>query len=47
MNGKTIISVKDVVTRFGDRVVHDGVSLHVEEHEIYGILGESGSGSQY
>ncbi|RUM75079.1 MAG: ABC transporter ATP-binding protein [Sulfurovum sp.] len=44
MNGKTIISVKDVVTRFGDRVVHDGVSLHVEEHEIYGILGESGSG---
>jgi phospholipid/cholesterol/gamma-HCH transport system ATP-binding protein len=44
MSGKTIIEVEDVVTRFGERTIHDGVSLHVEEHEIYGILGESGSG---
>ncbi len=44
MNKKEVIRVKDVVTRFGDRVIHNGVSLHVEENEIYAILGESGSG---
>jgi len=44
MNRKKVIEVKDVVTRFGERTIHDGVNLHVEEHEIYGILGESGSG---
>jgi len=44
MSSKTVIEVRDVVTRLGDRVIHDGVSLHVEEFEIYGILGESGSG---
>jgi len=40
----TVISVDDVVTRFGTRTIHDGVSLHIDENEIYGILGESGSG---
>ena len=44
MSPKRVIEVKDVVTRFGERTIHDGVNLHVEEHEIYGILGESGSG---
>ncbi len=39
-----VISVEDVVTRFGTRTIHDGVSLHIDENEIYGILGESGSG---
>jgi len=41
---KNIITVKDVVTRFGKRTIHDGVSLSIKENEIYGILGESGSG---
>jgi len=41
---KTVIEVRDVVTRFGDRLVHDHVSLHVEEGEIYGFLGPSGCG---
>ena len=44
MSPKRVIEVKDVVTRFGERTIHDGVNLHVEEYEIYGILGESGSG---
>ncbi|HSR73797.1 MAG TPA: ATP-binding cassette domain-containing protein [Sulfurovum sp.] len=39
-----IIKVENVMTRFGDRVIHDGMNLHVDENEIYGILGESGSG---
>ncbi len=40
----SVIEVQDVVTRFGERVVHNGVSLHIEPNEIYGILGESGAG---
>ena len=39
-----IIEVENVVTRFGKRLVHDGVSLHVKEGEIYGLLGPSGCG---
>lgn len=39
-----IISVKELVTRFGANYVHDGVSLHVNQSEIYGLLGGSGSG---
>lgn len=39
-----VIDVKGVVTRFGERTIHDGVNLHINENEIYGILGESGSG---
>ena len=39
-----VISVKNIVTRFGERTIHDGVSLSIKENEIYGILGESGSG---
>ena len=41
---RRVIEVKSVVTRFGDRTIHDGVNLHINENEIYGILGESGSG---
>lgn len=36
--------MKNVVTEFGLNRVHDGVSLHVEQGEIYGLLGGSGSG---
>jgi len=39
-----LITVTDVVTRFGENVVHDGVSLSVQQGEIYGLLGGSGSG---
>jgi len=41
---KVVIEAKDIVTRFGKRTVHDGVSLKIKENEIYGILGESGAG---
>jgi len=44
MSPKRVIEVKDVVTRFGERTIHEGVNLHVKKHEIYAILGESGSG---
>lgn len=39
-----LISVRDVVNRFGAQVVHDGVDLDVYEGEIFGIVGGSGSG---
>ena len=40
----TVITVSDVVTRFGKNVIHDGISLSVRQGEIYGLLGGSGSG---
>jgi len=39
-----MIAVKDVVTAFGDRVIHNGLNLSVNEGEIYGLLGPSGCG---
>ncbi len=39
-----IIIAKDIVTSFGSTVIHDGLSLTVNKGDIYGILGESGSG---
>ncbi len=41
---RAVIQVEGIVTRFGARTIHDGVNLHINENEIYGILGESGSG---
>ncbi len=39
-----VIKVKNIRTVFGNKVVHDGLSLHVNEGEIYGLLGPSGCG---
>jgi phospholipid/cholesterol/gamma-HCH transport system ATP-binding protein len=39
-----VISVRGVVTRFGDQVVHDGVDLDVRRGEVLGVVGGSGSG---
>ncbi|WP_457607851.1 ABC transporter ATP-binding protein [Nitratifractor sp.] len=39
-----IIEMRNIVTRFGDRVIHDGVNLHVNPGEIFAILGGSGAG---
>ena len=41
---KSIITVKDVRTVFGTKVVHDGLNLTIHEGEIYGLLGPSGCG---
>ncbi|MCD6212490.1 MAG: ATP-binding cassette domain-containing protein [Sulfurovum sp.] len=39
-----VIEAKGIVTRFGERTIHDNLSLHIDKNEIYGVLGESGSG---
>ena len=41
---ETVISLRGVVNRFGDRVLHDHVDLDVYRGEIIGIVGGSGSG---
>lgn len=41
---KPIIQVENLVTRFGGDIVHEGISIAINEGEIYGILGRSGSG---
>jgi len=40
----TIISVRNLVNRFGRQVVHDGLCLDVGRDEILGLVGGSGSG---
>jgi phospholipid/cholesterol/gamma-HCH transport system ATP-binding protein len=44
MSASPVISVRDVVNRFGRQVVHDGVSFEVFPGEVFGIVGGSGSG---
>lgn len=39
-----IIAVKDVVNRFGEQVVHDHLNWQIDEPEIIGLVGGSGSG---
>jgi phospholipid/cholesterol/gamma-HCH transport system ATP-binding protein len=41
---KELIKVNGVRTVFGDKVVHDGLNLTINEGEIYGLLGPSGCG---
>jgi len=44
MSATPVISVREVVNRFGRQVVHDGVSFEVFPGEVFGIVGGSGSG---
>ena len=39
-----VIELRDVVTKFGDHVVHSGLDLTVHRGEILAIVGGSGSG---
>jgi phospholipid/cholesterol/gamma-HCH transport system ATP-binding protein len=41
---ETVISVKNLVNRFGSQVVHDGLCLDIYRDEILGVVGGSGSG---
>jgi len=41
---KSVIKLENIVTKFGSKVVHNGVNLEVKQNEIYAILGESGAG---
>ena len=38
------LKVDNIVNQFGDQVVHDGVSFTIEQGEILGIVGGSGTG---
>lgn len=40
----SVISVRDLTKRFGDRTVVDRVSMEIEKGEIVGFLGPNGSG---
>ena len=40
----TVIAIRDLSTRFGDAVVHEGVSMSVRRGEIFALVGGSGSG---
>ena len=39
-----VISIRDLVNRFGEQVVHDGLNLEVRRDEILGVVGGSGTG---
>ncbi|HBO64932.1 TPA: ABC transporter ATP-binding protein [Candidatus Saccharibacteria bacterium] len=41
---KHIITVKDLVKRYGDAVTVNGISFTVEKGEVFGILGPNGAG---
>jgi phospholipid/cholesterol/gamma-HCH transport system ATP-binding protein len=43
-SSEMVIEVRDVVTRFGERVVHDGVTLEIPRGKVSAIVGGSGSG---
>ena len=43
-NIATVLEMHQVVTRFGDHVVHNGVDLDVRKAEIFAVIGGSGSG---
>jgi len=40
----TVVTMRNIVTRFGVNVVHKDVNLTIYEGDIYGLLGGSGSG---
>ena len=43
-NAAAVIDIRDLNTRFGDKVVHDNISLTVRPGEIFALVGGSGCG---
>ena len=39
-----VISMKDIVKKFGDFVANDHINLTVHKGEVHAILGENGAG---
>ncbi len=39
-----VIRVTDLVSAFGDNIIHDGLSLEVRKGEVIGLVGGSGAG---
>ncbi len=46
MAGEPLIEVRGLVNRFGRQVVHDHLDMTVEEGEVFGIVGGSGSAAR-
>jgi phospholipid/cholesterol/gamma-HCH transport system ATP-binding protein len=44
MDAENVIELRQVSTRFGAHVVHDGIDLTVRRGEIFALIGGSGSG---
>ncbi len=44
MNKKAPVEIKNIVNRFGDHLLHDGINLTIRPGEILSIVGGSGSG---
>jgi len=44
MKNYVAIEAKNIVTQFGQSVIHDEVSFKIQRGEIFGLLGGSGSG---
>lgn len=42
--GPPVIEVSGLVSRFGDRVIHDHLNLTVYRGEVFGVVGGSGAG---
>jgi phospholipid/cholesterol/gamma-HCH transport system ATP-binding protein len=42
--GPPVIEVSGLVSRFDDRVIHDGLDLTVYRGEVFGVVGGSGAG---
>lgn len=41
---EAIIEVKNLTTKFGERIIHDNISFEVFKKDIFALLGGSGSG---
>ncbi|MGE3395104.1 MAG: ABC transporter ATP-binding protein [Steroidobacteraceae bacterium] len=41
---EAVINLRGIVTRFGDRLIHDGIDLEVQRGEVLALVGGSGSG---
>ena len=44
LSSEIVIDLQQVVTRFGSKEVHKGITLQVRRAEIFAVIGGSGSG---